>query len=413
MQSSNHAKVVNRGETRPGGISRRAGVIRASACTVILVAALACGCSVLEPGVAVVVEPYADVNWATFEQHKGNLHTHTTQSDGRLTPDQVIDAYHQRGYTVLALTDHNLCTWPWVGAADMPRRGNAARADKEAQEKQQPPAVPAYQNRDPAGMGMLAISGNELSRHDHMGCFFIVHESDSRDVEQSLAEVKASAGLAVLYHPGRYWKPTEQGGVPAEVVERYVTRFTRNDHLVGFEVINQGNKYPHDRALWDAVLTSTMPDRPVWGFANDDMHSSGSIGRDWSTFVVVQLDESHIRQAMQQGQFYFSTVGTHDEAVRDVAQTPVIASITHRRGAGTITIAATSGGQDLPESQYRWISQGQVVHSGPVLDYRNTEGLGNYVRAELVGTGGTTFTNPIGLQHPRKQQKGEPHPTSR
>ncbi|MGC4105108.1 MAG: CehA/McbA family metallohydrolase [Thermomicrobiales bacterium] len=39
---------------------------------------------------------------------KGNLHTHSTRSDGNLTPDEVIDAYRERGYDFLVLTDHFL-----------------------------------------------------------------------------------------------------------------------------------------------------------------------------------------------------------------------------------------------------------------------------------------------------------------
>ena len=37
---------------------------------------------------------------------KGNLHTHTTRSDGRLSPDDCIALYRAHGYDFLALTDH-------------------------------------------------------------------------------------------------------------------------------------------------------------------------------------------------------------------------------------------------------------------------------------------------------------------
>lgn len=42
-----------------------------------------------------------DGNW-----YKGNLHTHTTLSDGKLTPDEAIRLYRSAGYDFLALTDH-------------------------------------------------------------------------------------------------------------------------------------------------------------------------------------------------------------------------------------------------------------------------------------------------------------------
>ena len=37
---------------------------------------------------------------------KGNLHAHTTRSDGRKSPEDVIAEYAANGYDFLALTDH-------------------------------------------------------------------------------------------------------------------------------------------------------------------------------------------------------------------------------------------------------------------------------------------------------------------
>jgi hypothetical protein len=42
---------------------------------------------------------------------KGNLHTHSTRSDGRLDPEQACRLYRQAGYHFLALTDHFLKTY--------------------------------------------------------------------------------------------------------------------------------------------------------------------------------------------------------------------------------------------------------------------------------------------------------------
>ena len=39
---------------------------------------------------------------------KACLHTHSTVSDGKLTPQQVRDAYREKGYSILALTDHSV-----------------------------------------------------------------------------------------------------------------------------------------------------------------------------------------------------------------------------------------------------------------------------------------------------------------
>ena len=41
-------------------------------------------------------------------QYKANLHSHSTLSDGAITPEVMKDAYKAAGYSVLAITDHNV-----------------------------------------------------------------------------------------------------------------------------------------------------------------------------------------------------------------------------------------------------------------------------------------------------------------
>ncbi|MBQ8813243.1 MAG: PHP domain-containing protein [Lachnospiraceae bacterium] len=40
------------------------------------------------------------------KQYKANLHCHSTNSDGRLTPEQLKEVYRRHGYDILAITDH-------------------------------------------------------------------------------------------------------------------------------------------------------------------------------------------------------------------------------------------------------------------------------------------------------------------
>jgi len=44
-------------------------------------------------------------NW-----YKGNLHVHTTNSDGLISSEEVVKRYRDNGYSFLAITDHNLIT---------------------------------------------------------------------------------------------------------------------------------------------------------------------------------------------------------------------------------------------------------------------------------------------------------------
>ncbi|MFR1807400.1 MAG: PHP domain-containing protein [Pygmaiobacter massiliensis] len=47
-------------------------------------------------------------------QYKANLHSHSTISDGKLSPEALAAAYRERGYSVLAITDHEA---PWDHSA--------------------------------------------------------------------------------------------------------------------------------------------------------------------------------------------------------------------------------------------------------------------------------------------------------
>lgn len=38
--------------------------------------------------------------------YKANLHCHSTLSDGKMTPEELARAYHEHGYSVLSITDH-------------------------------------------------------------------------------------------------------------------------------------------------------------------------------------------------------------------------------------------------------------------------------------------------------------------
>jgi len=47
---------------------------------------------------------YTDKNGKNW--YKGNLHTHTTVSDGRYKPEETLALYRENGYDFIALTDH-------------------------------------------------------------------------------------------------------------------------------------------------------------------------------------------------------------------------------------------------------------------------------------------------------------------
>ena len=56
---------------------------------------------------------------------RGNIHTHSTLSDGALPPEQVIEAYHRAGYDFLQLSEHFISHYNWPIADTRKFRSNS------------------------------------------------------------------------------------------------------------------------------------------------------------------------------------------------------------------------------------------------------------------------------------------------
>jgi len=330
-----------------------------------------------------VLNPYEGVTWDLTTQHKANFHAHTTQSDGNYAPHEVVDQYHQMGYTILSLTDHDRVVYPWTGFSELNNE---------------------YEDRDPESLGMLAIVGNELSRHHHTLSLFTDFMAQSRDLDVVLKNQADHSGdaLAVLAHPAMHWpRQFDTGGeLTDSVVAYYANFYHRHQNLIGVEIHNGTRpmaEYPLDRALWDNLLGMLMPERPVWGFATDDLHASVQYGRDWVVLPLGDLSAEAARDALNRGAFYFSSIRLYEGDEPGKERTPRIESINHDKRKGVVRIEAIiKEGNQLTEA-IQWISDGEVIHTGPEFPYRKVAGLGTYVRAEIYGAGGTTYTNPFGF----------------
>ncbi len=367
-----------------------------------------------------VLNPYADVDWETFEHHKAALHTHTLQSDGHHPLQEVVQAYHDAGFTILAITDHD------THEPNVHVRGGSVR-EEEATPYPDPepddyPANTTWPWPDfgapaPAEWGMVGIEGNELSDRHHMNSLYNDYGvlSRDKDEDEQLHEVRDRGGLAFLDHPGidaDWWT--------RQPVEWYVERFETHgpEYLVGIEVTNcsvETEKY--DEGLWDQLLARFMPERPIWGFGTDDMHQLSSVRESHSVFVVDELNDASVRAAMEDGQFYFrKSSRRNDFRERAPAEElfPLIHAIDVDEDAGVITVDASNydviqwitAPESLePVADYETSNEpwplGQVVHEGATLNYQEMPELDRYVRIELHREDGEdiyrTFTNPFGF----------------
>ncbi|GHU71482.1 hypothetical protein FACS189413_13250 [Bacteroidia bacterium] len=342
-------------------------------------------------GKTIVANAYEEVKWDIVNRYKGNFHTHTSQSfdSGDLCHD-VVDAYHSKGYQLLALTDHDVNTYPW----------NLFDLFDEN-----------LSNRNPESLDMLAFPSIELSKtnqnnwnesgsseFNHHNDFFTGRKGQEfATLQESYTYTQTLGGMQLINHPGQYWKITntyDNAGFQKNSPAWHARNFQTYNSLIGLEVYNQGNKHPNDRILWDAILSMTMPERPVFGYSNDDAHNPGQYFRSYQFMLMDDLSLPALKDAMEKGKSIFS----YEPAGSGNALAPRIDRIDMDEINRTITI-------DSPDEEIYWISgtdkkSGELPHS-TIVGYGKTfyyEGFqGNYVRAFLKNAYGETCTQPFGF----------------
>lgn len=334
--------------------------------------------------------PYADIDWSTINQFKGNFHTHITQSndaaDG-FTTAYVVDKYHGAGYKILSLTDHDYNPYPW---------------------QLFPQFLPGVQARDPQTLGMLAVPGNELSKdntnswHERTGGEFNHHNDfftgrqgqEFTSLQESYAYTYALGGMQIINHPGQYWNLSNTYSETAKNGPGWhANNFKTYPSLIGLEVYNQGNRRPNDRILWDQILERTMPARPVYGYSCDDAHNNDQLFKNYNFMLMEDLTTDELKDAMRKGETYFC----YEPAGTGEGKAPRITAINVDEEAQTITIE-TNG-------EVQWIygtdktstaassTRSTVVGAGNTFCYKGFQG--SYVRAFITNVYGETCTQPI------------------
>ncbi|MCL2225008.1 MAG: phosphodiester glycosidase family protein [Defluviitaleaceae bacterium] len=299
--------------------------------------------------------PYANVDWDTYHQFRANLHTHTRHSDGSATMRNTVFDFYNKGYDILAVTDHDMINNGWLEGGTI-RETWAANAwnpgdvitfltpeenagilsgtlgepipDRPGErrvniENQPAGGENAFTGGRTQANGMIYIPfSNEQSRAQHVVTLWANFNNGQFGWTQEvggqyrvLDAAYEAGGLAIIAHPGRYTGGLAGGAVGEaasnnpQTVRRYTELFMNHPAALGFELFNRlDNETRSDRILWDNVLSNTMPrNRPVWAFSNDDSHSMGQAGYNWNVLLMPYLHESYARIALEEGAFYAVT----------------------------------------------------------------------------------------------------------
>ncbi|MDD3214054.1 MAG: hypothetical protein PHY64_10285 [Eubacteriales bacterium] len=278
--------------------------------------------------------------------YKGNLHCHTTESDGAKTPREVIDLYREAGYDFLSLTDHRRVT------------------------------VPESQMDN----GMLLLPGIELDYSLSSEVVHIVGFGMTDDIlpriryelgpQAGIDTILSCGGRAIVAHP--HWSlntmATLMGLNGATAAEVYNTMsFMRPDSSGILDVVSaHGKLYPM--------------------VAADDSHKyEGEAGVSYTMVQADELSAEGIKRAMDRGLFYAS-------------QGPRIEQITIEEGE--LRVRCSPVERVYFHTNLAWTSGRSVVGSGlRQAAYPLKLELGErFARCQLIDAQGrSAWSSPIAL----------------
>ena len=230
--------------------------------------------------------------------YRGNLHTHTTNSDGDSAPEDVARWYQQHGYDFLALTDHDyvnhsVTTWQEQGETQF-----------------------------------LLITGEELTSDQdghpiHLNAFGLVETippaygmTPSETIQRNVELIRKQGALASLNHP--YWG---RGVSPDDLSS--VRGLKLIEVFNGNHQDDSPNSDPTSPAeyLWDKALSLGCE---LYAIASDDAHrfqrfgpTLANPGRGWVQVRATDLDQGTVLTALEAGEFYASTGVELEEVERD------------------------------------------------------------------------------------------------
>jgi len=295
--------------------------------------------------------------------YKGNLHTHTLNSDGDSTPSEVAAWYREHRYDFLVLSDHNYLTE--VEAL------NAVHGGKER---------------------FLLIPGEEVTDHFgdkpvHLNAYNPVRLVDPahgtsllETVQRNVDAILAAKGLPSLNHPNFGWAISSRELAAVRGLSLF-------EVYNGHPMVNNagGGGFESLEEMWDAVLTAG---RRMYGIAVDDAHHFKRFGRElsnpgrgWIMVRAESLSRENLMQALEAGDFYAST-GVELEEVSPTAS-GLRVRIKPVDGMKYTTYFVGAGGEVLAK----------VFEETASYRFRGDE---KYVRARIqASSGDTAWTQPV------------------
>lgn len=213
---------------------------------------------------------------------KGGLHCHTTRSDGKCSPEEVIRLHVKNGYDFLALTDHRIYNY----------ENFAPETDITIIPGTELDATFEHTNGFRTYHTVCLGENNDSNGYSQDEEIAVPACKNQEDFQKVLDDVHAKNNITFYCHP-------EWSSTPARYFDKLQGEFA-------MEVWNSGSVFSHDidknAPYWDEMLGLG---HKIWGVAVDDGHRITDHCNGW-VMVNSENNIKSILEALQNGSFYSS-----------------------------------------------------------------------------------------------------------
>lgn len=208
---------------------------------------------------------------------KGNLHSHSTVSDGLFTPLEMARMYADHGYAFLSMTDHNVL----VPHSELPEEEIILLTGLE-------------HDIEYSADKCTHVVGNCAAGKDKTDYLCKRYFADELTDQQLVDMMRADGQFVSLAHP--VWSRME----PEEILG------LENIHAI--EVFNNGTEHlchgGNAEIWWDMLLRHG---KKVFATAVDDVHVADDLFGGWIQVKAAQRSREAILDAVFSGAYYAST----------------------------------------------------------------------------------------------------------
>lgn len=315
--------------------------------------------------------------------YKGNFHSHSTVSDGMLTPEQAVEVYKAHDYNFLSLSEHDIFTnygdrfntenFIMIPSAEL---SVYLYRDKGTNER-----LKAHHLHAILGTSEMQKNAKEpLFRHlEYIPPRKFFKTWTGPKVCQEVADMIRDHGCVATYNHAIWSRVTAD-------------EFIHTEGIAAYEIYNHNtvleSNTGYDVTYWDQMLRNG---KHINAFASDDSHNEGLFEDSCGGWICIQAPElTHdaIVQNFIDGNYYSSNGPViNDWGVKDGKAWIDCSPVNHINfvAGNIINDGVTVLGKECEDS----LTGGEYKLKGHEI----------YVRAEVVDKfGHTAWTNPIYLE---------------